>query len=162
MDSIDPLIEEAEKNGEWTSELTDKYLLMSKQEDDVMQEDDCVIRPYKSRDRIDVNNLVLRIGNYSLREMIDDGYDINVLDNDKKVSGIIASRDDGIGTYIGAIAVDSEHEGKGYAQKLIGFIDTEDRMSAKISVGNVRSMNLFAKYGFSHGHIEDGKRWMIR
>lgn len=162
MDNLDKLIVEAEKNGGWNDGFTDKYLSTVRTEEADNRDDKCVVRPYERHDESVIEELAHRVSYDSISEMVDEGCYINVLDNGKSITGMIAARDDGEETYIRAIAVDSEYEGHGYAQRLIGHIDTGDRLVAKVDVSNVRSLNLFEKYGFENGNIIDGMRWMIK
>lgn len=161
MDGIEELIKQAEKNGGWDDKLTEEYFRI--QESEFTQDNDGhTIRHYEPKDRQTFTELISTVGDYSVEEIEDEGCDINILDINRTAAGAIVYREDGVGTYINAIAVDPQFRGKGYAARLIASIDDGRPLSAKIFTHNESSMRAFEKYGFSHSYVEDGKRWMVR
>jgi len=159
MGDLECLLEKVGIEGNWSEEDIEKYFEISGAEETGTE---C---PWKIRDYLngdDIESLIGKVGNYDVRELGEEGYDIQVLEDGGKVFGMIATREDEGTRYVGAIAVDENFEGKGYMGCLIDAVYDGIPLTAKVSKGNPRAREAFEKYGFRAESSVNGWQWMIR
>ena len=161
MSDLGCLLEEVETRGNWSQKDIEKYFVLSGEEEyeDYGDGDFCVFRDYRLED--DVGDLIDKIGDYSISELWGEGYDVQVMEEDGNICGMIATRDEEGAQYIGAIAVDRDCEGKGFMGDLIAAVYDGRPITSKVSEGNSRARGAFEKHGFKADGIINGWQLMI-
>jgi len=160
MGNLKKLLDKVESDG-WSQKNIEEYFRLSNEEElrEYNSGNFRIVRDYKQGD--DIEGLICRIGDYSLNEFLEEDYNIKILENERKICGMIATRNDGNEKYIGAIAVSEGMEGKGYMGNLIDAVYDGTPLIAKVAKGNPAT-EAFKKYGFRVRSILNGWQGMVR